>query len=256
MRIPRVQFLIAGTQKGGTSALDAYLRDHPGIAMASRKEVHFFDDDAQFAAGAAPSYDAYERFFADAPAHAVAGEATPVYMYWRTAPARIRAYNPAMKLIVVLRNPITRAYSHWNMEHTRGADRLSFWRALRTEPIRCRFAWPTQHHVYSYVDRGYYTQQLARVWQTIPRAQTLVIRHERLKRDPQAVLDEVCAFLGVEPVRVITRKEVHTLAYAQAMAEREWRFLADRFAGEIRALERLLGWDCSAWLEPPAAPVR
>jgi len=256
MRFPRVQFLIAGTQKGGTSALDAYLRDHPGIAMASRKEVHFFDDDARFVRGRTPDYAGYERFFADAPAHAVAGEATPVYMYWHAAPARIHAYNPAMKLIVVLRNPITRAYSHWNMEHTRGADRLSFWRALQMERLRCRTAWPAQHRVYSYVDRGFYSQQLIRVWQTIPRAQTLVIRHERLKADPQAVLDEVCAFLGVEPMRVVAKKDVHTLAYAQAMAEREWRFLAERFEGEIRALEPQFGWDCSAWLQAPPALAR
>lgn len=256
MASPRVQFLIAGTQKGGTSALDAYLRDHPGIAMASRKEVHFFDDDERFAPGRVPDYAWYERFFADAPPGAVAGEATPIYMYWHAAPERIRAYNPAMKLVVVLRNPITRAFSHWNMEHARGAERLSFWRALQSEDTRCRAARPAQHRVYSYVDRGFYTQQLARVWATIPRAQTLVIRHERLKSDPQAVLDEVCDFIGVERMAVAVRKDVHTLAYAQALAEREWRFLAERFEGEIGALERLFGWDCSDWLRAPAMLAR
>lgn len=251
MTSPRVQFLIAGTQKGGTSALDAYLRDHPGIAMASRKEVHFFDDDERFAPQSAPDYAWYERFFSDAPTHAVAGEATPIYMYWHAAAARIRAYNPTMKLVVVLRNPITRAFSHWNMEHTRGADPLSFWQALQAEEKRCRAAAPAQHRVYSYVDRGLYARQLDRVWQTIPRAQTLVIRHERLKHDPQGVLDEVCDFLGVARMRVRGRKDVHSLAYSTAMTKREWHFLADRFDAEIGALERLLGWDCSDWRRLP-----
>lgn len=251
MTARQVEFIIAGTQKGGTTALDAYLREHPGIAMASRKEVHFFDDEERFPESGVPDYAWYERFFADAPEGTVLGEATPIYMYWKSAPARIRDYNPAMKLVMVLRNPITRAFSHWNMEHARGTDRKSFWDALCNEEKRCREAAPLQHRVYSYADRGFYTRQLARVWEFIPRAQTLVIRQEALKREAQPTLDAVCDFLGVTRLPVRAEKDVHSLAYRETMTRREWTFLANTFETEIRALERLLGWDCSDWLVMP-----
>lgn len=247
----KVGFIIAGTQKGGTTALDAYLREHPGIAMASRKEVHFFNDDERFPATGCPHYDWYQQFFVHAPAPKLLGEATPSYMYWPPAPERIRAYNPDIKLIMVLRNPITRAFSHWNMEHSRRADRLSFWDAIRTEDKRCSKASAEQRHIYSYVARGFYTRQLARVWASIPRHQTLVIRNEQLKREPQATIDTVCDFLGVERMHISNEKDVFSLSYKTSMSRREWIYLANRFELEILRLERLLGWNCKDWLNMP-----
>ena len=69
-----------------------------------------------------------------------------------------------MRLIVILRNPIERAYSHWAMEHRRGNDPLPFNLALEQEDARCREALPLQHRVFSYVDRGFYSAQLRRLW--------------------------------------------------------------------------------------------
>ena len=69
-----------------------------------------------------------------------------------------------MRLIVILRNPIERAYSHWAMEHRRGNDQLPFALALEQEEARCREALPFQHRVFSYVDRGFYSAQLRRLW--------------------------------------------------------------------------------------------
>ncbi|MGB7755383.1 MAG: hypothetical protein WBL23_04905, partial [Salinisphaera sp.] len=94
----------------------------------------------------------------------VFGEATPIYMYWHDAPRRMWEYNPNMKLIVVLRNPIDRAFSHWNMEKSRNAESLSFWDAIQNEEPRCKEALPYQHRTYSYVDRGFYLEQLRRLW--------------------------------------------------------------------------------------------
>ena len=128
----KVDFAICGTQKGGTSALDAYLREHPEICMADVKEVHFFDTEKHFAREAI-NYSKYHSFFTPQKSHKILGEATPVYMYWPNAPQRLREYNPRMKLIILLRNPIERAYSHWNMQRTRGIDKLPFWDAIREE---------------------------------------------------------------------------------------------------------------------------
>ena len=77
----KVDFLIAGTQKGGTSALDAYLREHPEIRMANRKEVHFFDNEVIFNSNK-PDYSMYHSLFQPVGPQMLLGEATPIYMYW------------------------------------------------------------------------------------------------------------------------------------------------------------------------------
>jgi hypothetical protein len=150
-----VDFVICGTQKGGTSALDTYLRGHPEICMADRKEVHFFDNEEYFS-NDKPDYSKYLSWFSPNKSHKILGEATPIYMYWNDSPKRIWEYNPNMKLIVILRNPIERAYSHWNMDRSRHADNLSFWETIQKEKKRCSDALPKQQRRYSYIERGFY----------------------------------------------------------------------------------------------------
>jgi len=159
----KVNFLICGVQKGGTTAMYNYLSGHPEVFLVKRKEAHFFDFE-RFFQTAQIDYSIYHSLFNPTPQQRVLGESTPIYMYWHEAPKRIWQYNPDMKLIAVLRNPIDRAYSHWNMEYDRKTDSLPFWEALQSEAQRCREALPYQHRVYSYVDRGFYTEQLRRLW--------------------------------------------------------------------------------------------
>src|SRR6201995_2856190 len=144
----KVEFVIGGTQKGGTSALASFLRQHPQICMpADRKELHFFDREEAFTGK--PDYRAYHSSFRPEKNQTVIGEATPIYMYWNPAPARIWTYNPAMKWIVILRDPAERAFSAWNMEKQRGRENLSFEEAIEREAARCREALPMQHRLYS-----------------------------------------------------------------------------------------------------------
>jgi hypothetical protein len=247
----RVDFLIGGTQKGGTSAMDMYLREHPKICMADRKEVHFFDRDTYFPQDASPDYSFYHQFFSPRATDQLVGEATPVYMYWRDAPLRIKQYNPDMKLIFILRNPIFRAFSHWNMQRQKMRDFLPFWLAIRTETERCREGLPRQHKAFSYVDRGFYFQQLERIWAHFPKAQTLVLRCEDLKAAPKDAVDKVCAFLGVSSLDTVQEKNVNSRPYLHAMPKSDWLYLRSIFEPDIRALEAALGWDCTDWLREP-----
>lgn len=246
-----VDFVIAGTQKGGTTALDHHLREHSGLAMASRvKEVHFFDNDAHFG-GAAPDYVSYHANFPRRRPGQLLGETTPIYMYWEPAASRMASYNPGLKIIVVLRNPILRAYSHWNMARLRGTEPLPFLEAVLAEPERARAALPSQLRRDSYVDRGYYTRQLKRLWLHFPTAQTLVLRAEALRSTPEITLERIAGFLRIAPFSRGGPKVAHALTYESPIGLAAWSYLADLFADEIRELERLLGWDCSNWLEPP-----
>jgi hypothetical protein len=248
----KVGFLGVGAQKAGTSALDTYLRMHPALGLANVKEVHFFDDERTYLRDAMSGYADYHRQFSPTSSTTLFGEITPAYMYWNDAPRRIWQYNPAMKLVVVLRNPITRAFSHWNMERDRGIDPLPFWDALQRERERCREALPLQHKPFSYVDRGYYTAQLRRLWSFFPEEQVLVLRYEDLRDHANDTLGRVFDFLGVARMPPLPPKVAHARPYVTGIAQREWQFLHDVFEFEIRALERLLQWDCGDWLRPLA----
>ena len=174
-----VGFVVAGTQKGGTTALATFLLEHPEIALSTAKEPHFFDTEENFP-GPAVDYAPYHAMYAPQPGQHLLGDRTPIYMYWKPAPSRIAAYNPAMKWIMLLRNPVTRAYSQWNMEVKQGRETLPFELAVRTEDERCRATLPLQHRRWSYVDRGRYSVQLARIAQHFPAAQILVLKSEEL----------------------------------------------------------------------------
>jgi hypothetical protein len=242
-----VDFVICGAQKGGTSALDVYLRGHPNICMAEKKEVHFFDNEDAFRNGT-PNYSQYHSVFKPNSSARIFGEATPIYMYWRDAPRRMWQYNPKLKSIVLLRNPIERAYSQWNMKRLLGAESLTFWEAIQREPERCREALPYQHRVYSYVDRGFYLEQLRRLWSFFPNEQVLILKSEELRCQPVQTLQRVCEFLNVEPLNGIEPLNVHSRPYKSPMGQKERQHLRSIFELEIRGLERVLGWDCSSWL--------
>src|SRR5450432_473091 len=187
----RVAFIVAGVQKGGTTALFDYLGGEAGVSLSHVKEVHFFDDAAQ--AWPDPDYDAYHAHF-DPPDERLRGEATPIYLYWPGSLERIAAYNPAIRLIVMLREPVARAWSHWKMEYARGAETRPFAWCIRQGRQRLFDAEPWGvHREFSYVERGFYGEQMARLLGLFPREQALVLRAGDLRADPGGTLAKVRA---------------------------------------------------------------
>ncbi len=242
---PLVDFIVCGTQKGGTTALDVHLREHRELHMAAKKEVHFFDREKHFAKS--PNYSVYHQHFAPGPGHKMVGEATPIYMYWGRAIERIWQYNPAMKLIAVLRDPVQRAYSHWNMEVEEGNDDWQFAQAIRQERTRCREALPHRHRFFSYVDRGFYAEQIRNIWRYFPEQQTLFLKSEDLRRSPDKALSQIANFLGVADFGAVAHKDVHSRRYAATLHQDDEQYLRNLFYHDICELEKMLGWDCSEW---------
>jgi hypothetical protein len=215
----RVGFLVAGVQKGGTTALFDYLAGHPDLSMATEKEVHFFDDEGPGSPGrggqgfavdwSAPDYAAYHARFAP-PDGRLRGEATPIYLYWPPSLPRIAAYNPGMKLILVFRDPVERAWSHWRMERARGVEPLYFSDAIRAGRSRVDDpAVPGAHRVHSYVERGFYGAQVTRLLGFFPRQQVFFGDARLLRADPSLFLRNVCEFLGVAPMAEVRPRESH-----------------------------------------------
>jgi Sulfotransferase domain len=240
----RVDFVIGGTQKGGTSALDSFLRQHPEICMpTTRKELHFFDREQENR-----DYKKYHRNFKlKKKQHRVIGEASPIYMYWETAPYRIWKYNPKMKWILALRNPVERAFSAWNMESKRDHEKLPFAEAIEKEAERCRMALPLQHRVYSYIDRGFYAHQVRRLFNIFGKANCLVLLNEELRNDHQQTLRRVFEFLGVDPSFVPPEASVFEQEYSNKIDNQLRSRLIEKFYFDIKELEKLLGKDLASW---------
>ncbi|HEV2047365.1 MAG TPA: sulfotransferase [Chthoniobacterales bacterium] len=239
----RVDFVIGGTQKGGTSALDSFLRQHPQICMPeTKKELHFFDREE-----VDRDYKKYHANFQPKPKHRVIGEASPIYMYWETAPYRIWNYNPKMKWILVLRNPVERAFSAWNMETKRGKEKLSFAKAVEKELERCREALPLQHRVYSYIDRGFYAHQVRRLFNIFGEDNCLVLLNEELRANHKKTLRAVFDFLNVDNSFIPPEARVFEQEYEDKIDNELYSRLIDIFHFDIKELERLLSRDLSAW---------
>jgi hypothetical protein len=246
---PRVAFLIAGVQKGGTTTLHGWLRQHPRLAMSRPKEVHFFDDDTHFAGGAVP-LDVYHAHFAHSrkgPA-ALRGESTPSYCWWPGALDRVAAYNPAMRLILLLRCPLDRAWSHYRMSRERGFETEDFLTGLRLEPERLASPDPWERRRFSYASRGFYAPQIRRARALFPADQLLFLRSRDLQAAPGATLDRICDFLGVERLAFDTRLTQHHGPDIGPMPEDARAHLRALFAEDRREVEALLGWDCADWL--------
>ena len=246
MSEPKVTFLIIGAQKAGSTALDQCLRQHPDIGMAAVKEVHYFDDEERFRNGT-NDHTAYEAHFPTG--KRFLGEATPIYLWWKPACERIHRYNPAMKLIAVLRDPVERAFSHWNMEFNRGAEVRDFRSSIQAELDRRARVPNEQHRVVSYLGRGFYAEQIERFHRSFDRRQLLCIKYEDLREDPQPQIARIFDHIGALPLPdPLLPSQLNKGLYSRSLDMETRQELREIFGPDIRRLERLLGWDLSAWL--------
>ena len=242
----RIDFIIAGTQKGGTTALDEYFRTHQNICMADKKEVHFFDEDRYFEKKS-PNYSKYHKYFSPNDYSQVIGEATPIYMYWNKAIERIHVYNPQIKLIIILRNPIDRAFSHWNMERDKGRESRTFLKAILDEDSKINSPNYSQNKILSYLDRGHYSQQIKNIYNYFNKNQLLILRSEDLRENPDNTLMNIAGFLSIPPFDSVYHKEVNSRSYPHKMSKEELTFLKNFYQEEFSSLENILGWDLSSW---------
>jgi hypothetical protein len=249
---PRVSFLIAGAQKAGTSALFEYLRRVPALELPDVKEAHFFDDE-QNVDWSDPDYRPYHALFADD--RRSWGEATPIYTYWPNSIERIHRYNPDMRIILLLRDPVERAWSHWKMEFAKRKETEPFAWCIRAGRDRLSSGDPQapgHHRVYSYVERGFYGRQLARWLGLFPRRQLLLLHSDDLDRAPDTVVARICDFLGVtppsEPLIPKRVREAAAIAYPSILTDADRTLLRSLYAPDLDDFARLGGPEAAAWI--------
>jgi hypothetical protein len=232
-RLPDV--VIAGAQKSGTTTLHTWLRDHPAMFMSSPKELHFFDLHPERGA------DWYREQFAGAGDEQLAGESTPEYLYLPEARARMSATLPDARLVLLLRDPVPRAYSHYHHMVSRGRETLPFGEALRAEAARLAEGDVMDRINFSYLDRGRYVTQLEQVLTTYPRDRVHVELFEDLRDHPRATFRRVAGFLGIDADAVPPAVGSRTNRYKSSRLRRLRRRLPKwvRLGGAVALLDRL-----------------
>ena len=233
------------------------MSDHPDICTALVKETHFFDQDIYFHDGffsdKESAYEWYHMFFNDHVGQRVTGEATPTYMYAPHIAERLKDYNPELKLIFLLRNPVERAYSHYRMMERAKKESLTFSEALCREESRLQeaqgnYGVGSPMWLYSYASRGFYMAQIRNMLRYFPRELMLFLRSEDLLRNRRETLARVYEFLEVEPQPLPESKGTFAGEY-EPMRPQDRAYLLDLYSREIDALEAFLGWDLGDWRE-------
>ena len=157
MNLPN--FLCIGTQKSGTTTLHNILRQHPDIFLPDNKEAHFFDIEECY------NMDVewwFRKFFSNYSAEKIIGAFTPEYLFYEEVPSRIKKHlGENLKILILLRNPVERAYSHYLMSVNRVYESLNFIDAIKHESERIKKNEFGRNH-FSYISRGLYSDQILR----------------------------------------------------------------------------------------------
>jgi hypothetical protein len=206
----KTHFFIVGAPKCGTTSLAEMLASHPGLCVSEPKEPHFFDVDYP------ERHDQYMRTcFSKAKEGQLLGEATPSYLMVPYVANNIRNYNPDAKIIILLRDPVDRAFSSWWMLKSRGMEKLKFIEAIEAEfsekgvfhRSNIEKIWAEQVNAIkagaplplrTYLEAGFYAKHLKRYYEMFPSENIKVILTVDLKNHPEKVLNEIIKFLGLE----------------------------------------------------------
>ncbi len=251
-------FLIIGAQKCGTTSLYNYLAEHPNVVPAYRKEIHFFDynqakGDLWYRAHFPVAASMKKRRGGPG---LVSGEASPFYLFHPLASERVRRTVPEARLVVMLRDPVQRAYSHYSHNLRRGTESLSFEEAIERERerlagerermVRDEGYYAHNYRVYSYLSRGIYVDQL-RHWRTFfPEGQFLFLKSEDFFSAPAATVESVARFLGLPSKGSGSYKNYNQGGY-KGMAASTRERLVDYFRPHnerlYEYLDRDFGWE-------------
>ncbi|HBL31201.1 MAG TPA: hypothetical protein DD490_30610 [Acidobacteria bacterium] len=286
----RPNFFLVGAPRCGTTSMYTYLKQHPEIFLSVHKEPHFFGSDLSAMPGTIRDEPSYLALFAGAGTRPCIGEGSVWYLSSKRAPAEIRAFAPAAKILILLRDPVQMAWSLYGLYRRTGNEELAtFEAALAAEPER-RLGRRIPPGAYFpegllYTDSARYAAKVERYFEVFGRDHVCCILFDELVRDTPAVYRKTLEFLGVDPdfaaefdreqalrrVRLQAIRELRELppevrgriqtgqmkhhesgSPASLPAELEAR-LRPRFADDVARLGALLGRDLSAWL-PASQP--
>ena len=191
----KVDFFIVGTPKAGTTSLYYYLDDHPEIVMSSIKEPNYFSNqdislqDLFYKETIIESLEDYHKLFPAEKTSKKYGESSVSYLFYESVPKRIYKYNKRSKIIIMLRDPIERAYSHYLMDHRLG---------LVNQDFSDIFKKKSGIFFQQYFKLGHYTNQIKRYMDIFKKENIHIIWYDKFKEDVVQEVSKIYRFLSVD----------------------------------------------------------
>jgi hypothetical protein len=233
-------FFVVGAAKAGTTSIYAYLSQHPQVFFPEIKEPHYFAQvrparELRYSAEAITDRSAYLRLFRHAQGYKIVGDASPSYLWHPEVAYRIKHVVPDARILIILRDPIDRAFSHYLMDYREGMQDEPFYTALRRDMERPDKGWGVS---YLYYELGLYSAQVHRYLDAFGPQRVRLILFEDFRRDVRRSLRELAAFLEIDPAPMarIDVAKAHN-AYAAARSERMRKIAGSDIA---RALGKLV----------------
>lgn len=200
---------IVGAAKSGTTTLYYLLEQHPEVCTPAVKEPNYFsniaNEDDPVKPGSGPGDDStvwtrglkqYHQLYRPRKKHAVQLDASVSYLYSTTAATHIADYDADSRIIIVLRDPVERAFSHYKHLLRDGRETVSFEEAIDLETSRMAKGWEFSWHL---TRMGLYSEQIQRYLDCFPRDQLYIVTLEDIKKDLATVIDDITDFLGLTP---------------------------------------------------------
>ena len=255
-------FVILGAMKSGTTSLYDFVVKHPAIVPAAKKEVKYFSERHRYRLGKLwyrsnfPTNLSRHQFYKKTSQKLLSGEATTAYLFYPMVPSRMKEALPDVKLIVILRNPVDRAYSHYHHILRKNMTTLSFENAIKSEEkwraeereqlIKDPNFILTRYSDHPYLTRSVYADQLENWFRHYDRKRFLILTTETFYENPQRTLDQVFDFLGVSPFQVENLRNLNVGNYKE-MNKGTRKFLIEYFKPHNERLSKLLqrsfDWD-------------
>ncbi len=215
----KVDFFIVGAPKAGTTSLYHYLNEHPKIIMSKEKEPDYFSHEAlknqniYYYNMQIDTEEKYHSLFNVERDDSILGEASVSYLFYEDVPAKIKQYNKHAKIIIVLRNPIERAYSHYLMDFRLGLVQNTFEEIIyRGSSVSKDF----ELHYQQYIEVSQYFSQIERYLKIFGKENIHIIDYEDLQKDQEAVLKNIFLFLEVETdYQANIKKEYNTFSMSK-----------------------------------------
>lgn len=256
---PMPDFLVLGTKRGGSTSAWRYLIQHPQVMpMVAKwenwKSPHYFywhyDKGEEWYRGHFPTVGARHALARKLGKRVITGESSPYYLFDPRVPARVSRDLPEARFIVLLRDPVKRAYSHYWERVDNHVEPLTFAQALAAEEARTAgelekmatdpYYYSRAHDWYTYRERGIYAPQLARWFEAVGRERVMVMISEDMYRDEQAAMGDMARFLGIDPAPIPDTTQHNYRPYEPMDAEVKAE-LTEFYAPHNAALAELLG---------------
>ncbi|MDH2902159.1 MAG: sulfotransferase domain-containing protein [archaeon] len=237
-------YIIIGTQREGTTTLFHYLSENQSVSNPAKKELHFFSENYEKGLSWYRNHFPIKR-------NRITGESTPYYLYHPLCAERISRDLPDVRLIVMLRNPVSRAYSNYWLQVNQGHEPLSFEEAIKAAEKRTAEEEKIlrdgnynslPHRSYSYLARGLWASQLERYFKYFNKEKMLILKSEDFFHEPISIVMKTFDFLDLPTKDLKPIRQHNTIDYPK-MNEETKQKLSEYFRPYNEKLYSLLGFD-------------